>query len=179
MNEDLKAYVDGELPPDAAERLRAALDADPALCAEADALRTLATALRRLPEPEPVGQAATLAALGRRPVALWRSWLPALAACGLLMVVVSGLSRPQGRWVPAGWNPSRARGAGPVVATIPAVRRGAFVRYVRASGGQVRRDGAGLRAFYPPSVHEPLKRHFLLPEDLPWPTDGLRVRLVR
>ena len=68
--------------------------------------------------------------------------------------------------------------ATPTEATIPAVRRKAFVRYVRSLGGEVRRDGDGLRAFYPSAAHEGVKRRFLLPDALPWPTDGLRVRFA-
>lgn len=175
MNDDLKAYVDGELPPDAAERLRAVLDADPVLAREADALRVLGTALRRLPEPEPVGREATLLALRSRPMPLWRSWVPSLAACAAIVFFAAALGRREGRWVPAEYN--RA-GAVSIETTIPAIRRDAFVRFVRGRGGQVRWDGAGLRAFYPPAAHGALKRRFLLPNDLPWPTDGLRVRLA-
>lgn len=91
MNGDLKAYVDGELPPDAAERLRAALAADPALAREAESIRRLSDALRRLPEPEPVGQRATLAALARPARPLWQVWLPALAGCTVLLLVLAPL----------------------------------------------------------------------------------------
>ncbi len=181
MNDDLKAYVDGELPPDAAERVRAALDADPFLRKEAEALRSLGVALRALPEPEPVGQAATLAALSqRRP--LWSSplirlWGPALAGCAAVLLVASSLARhsvgppivPVVRLIP---------GNAAAEATIPAVRREAFIRYVRSLGGEVHRDGDGLRAFYPQTAHDDVKRRFLLPGDLAWPTDGLRIRLT-
>ena len=71
MNDDLKAYVDGELPPDAADRLRANLEADPALALQGEEFQRLSAALRALPEPMPVGQAATLEALARRRP-LWR-----------------------------------------------------------------------------------------------------------
>lgn len=177
MNDDLKAYVDGELPPEAAQRLRAALDADAVLAQEEATVRALSAALRSLPEPMPVGQAATLAALAqRRP--LWRTWAPALAACLAVLVVASGLvHREAGRWVPAENRGTRSTSAR-VETTIPAVRQGAFERYVRSLGGMVRRDGEGLRAFYPQGAHESLKRRFLLPDDLPWPTDGLRVHLA-
>lgn len=180
MNDDLKAYVDGELPPDAAERLRTALDADPALAREADALRALGVALRRLPEPDPVGRAATLAALQRRPKPLWRVWAPALAGCAAVLAAVVALpERELGPLVrPAGIEGLR-KGAPSVETAIPAVRREAFERFVRQRGGQVRRDGDGLRAFYPSTAHEAVKRRFLLPENLAWPTDGLRVRLER
>lgn len=179
MNDDLKAYVDGELPPDAAERLRLALERDPVLRAEADALRALSTALRRMPEPEPVGQAATLAALSnRRP--LWRVWTPALAGCAAVLIVA--LSIQQSRipsWFPARYHRETLPAPVSVEATIPAARRESFVRFVRSLGGEVHPDGDGLRAFYPSAAHERLKARFLLPEDLAWPTDGLRVRLTR
>ncbi len=177
MSDDLKAYVDGELPADAAERLRRAMEADAGLRADAEALRGLSAALRGLPEPLPVGRAATLAALSaRRP--LWRTWTPALAGCAAVLLVASGLNaQRRGPVVPVEHVYSVP--ATPGEATIPAVRREAFERMVREMGGQVRPDGDGLRAFYPPAAHERLKARFLLPEDLAWPTDGLRVRLAR
>ncbi len=90
MNDDLKAYVDGELPPDAAERLRARLDTEPELALQGEEFRRLSAALRALPEPMPVGQAATLEALARhRPI--WRGWTIALAGCAAVLAAVSTL----------------------------------------------------------------------------------------
>ena len=177
MNDDLKAYIDGELPPDAAERLRDALEADPALRAEEAALRGLTEAIRRMPAPEPVGQAATLAALGGRRPSLVRGWAFALAGCAAVLFLASSLPRPDRRSPVTTTTIERTAVTSTVEPSIPAVRREAFERYVRERGGQVRRDGDGLRAFYPEGAHEPLKRRFLLPDDLPWPADGLRVRL--
>lgn len=179
MNDDLKAYVDGELPPDAAERLRVALEADPALRQEAEAMRALSTALRRLPEPEPVGQAATLAALGSRRPSLVRGWVFALAGCAAVILVASSLPRIDLQPRPVLATTDKTEAVSPAVEpSIPAVRREAFVRYVRERGGQVRRDGDGLRAFYPESAHESLRRRFLLPDELPWAADGLKVKLT-
>lgn len=179
MNDDLKAYVDGELPPDAAERLRVALESDPALREEAEAMRALSSALRRLPEPEPVGQAATLAALGSRRPSLVRGWAFALTGCAAVILVALSLPRIelQPRPMPAAFSKSEAS-VPALEPSIPMVRREAFVRYVRERGGQVRPDGDGLRAFYPEGAHEALRRRFLLPEELPWAADGLKVKLT-
>lgn len=182
MNDDLKAYVDGELPPDAAERIRATLDADPVMRWETEKLRDLGAALRSLPEPEPVGRAATLAALARRrnPVGgLLRLWAPALAGCAALLGLASVMVRPSfhGAILPTGLI-RLSSAAAPAEASLPAARRTAFVRYVRSLGGEVHRNGDELRAFYPQAAHEDVKRRFEFPADLPWPTDGLRVRLM-
>ena len=178
MNDDLKAYVDGELPPDAAERLRAQLERDPDLVREAEAMRDLSASLRGMPQPTAIGREAALASMrGRRP-SLVPGWSFALAGCAAVLLIASGLSHRNVRPVlmpaelPVAVAPSRE-------ASIPAVRREAFIRYVHDLGGEVRKDGDGLRAFYPESSHDRVVRRFLLPEDLPWPADGLRVRLVR
>ena len=178
MNDDLKAYVDGELPPDAAERLRGRLAADPELRDEEAAFQRLSAELRRLPEPPTVGREATLAAIGRKRTFPVLSWSFALAGCAAVLVVASGLSRRDGGWRTVDYRPARAaRPYAAVEASIPAVRRAAFIRYVHDLGGEVRRDGDGLRAFYPESSHDRVVRRFLLPDDLPWPADGLRIRL--
>ena len=178
MNDDLKAYADGELPPDAVARLRAALDADPALRREEETIRSLSVALRSLPAPDPVGRAATLAALqARRP--LWRAWAPALAGCAAVLLIAAALARREASPPIVSIDHRQEVVSVPTDATVPVVRRAAFERYVRSLGGEVRRDGDGLRAFYPQAAHEDVKRRFLLPDDLPWPTDGLRVRLAR
>ena len=177
MNDDLKAYVDGELPPDAAERLRAALERDPALAHEADALRRLSLSLRRLPEPEPVGQAATLAALGRRREPIFRGWGLALAGCAAVALVAALASnvRVGPRIVPAA--NVRSVEPVPVEVSIPAVRRNAFTRFVQKRGGEIHRDALGLRAVYPSSLHIELLQRFELPKETPWAAEGLRVRL--
>ena len=177
MNDDLKAYVDGELPPDAAERLRRRLEGDPDLLRETEAMRDLSASLKSLPQVRPLGRETALAAINRRRPSLALSWGFALSACTAVVVVAFGLSHRNLRPVlvpaelPIATAPSRE-------ASIPAVRREAFIRFVRDLGGEVRRDGDGLRAFYPESSHDRVIRRFLLPNDLPWPADGLRVRLA-
>jgi hypothetical protein len=73
LHEDLKAYVDRELPPDRMAEIEAAIQADPVLRAEVDEIRGLSHAVRALgTTPDPVGLERTLRALQRRP---W--WSPA------------------------------------------------------------------------------------------------------
>lgn len=181
MNDDLKAYVDGELPPEAAERIRAALERDRELAREAEALREIGACLRSFPEPEPVGQAATLAALTSRRGSFTGNWGFALAACaGVLFVAtwVSGV-RLRGPVIPVRNGDGPRVELPPVEVEIPSVRRKAFEKFIQERGGQVRRDGDGLRAFYDPGLQRELIQRFNLPERTPWPAEGLRVRLTQ
>ena len=178
MNDDLKAYIDGELPPDAAERLRAALASDPALRADETALRGLTEAVRAMPAPEPLGKAATLAALSTKRPSLARGWAFALAGCAAVAFVASSLPRLERAPRAFTTTVTKTTTTSTEEPSIPVARRDAFVRYVRERGGQVRRDGDGLRAFYPEGAHDALRRRFLLPEDLAWRADGLRVVLT-
>lgn len=64
--DDLKAYLDGELPPLRMAEIRDAIDADPALAEEVEQLRTLSTSLQAFAaRPTVVGLEDTLSALGR------------------------------------------------------------------------------------------------------------------
>jgi len=189
MNDDLKAYIDGELPPDAAERLREALSQDPAMAQQAEVFRRLSSSLRALPEPEPVGQAATLAALSAPRTPLLRNWGFSLAACAaVLCVAVWATSRPnRGPGIPIKWlhnessttRPPSPEPAEPVEVKIPAVRREAFIRFIHDRGGMVRPDGDILLAFYPIGSQDELMRRFALPDGTPWPAEGLRVRFEK
>lgn len=182
MNEDLKAYVDGELPAGAAERLRERLKGDHELVSEEEAVRRLSEALRSLPHPPTRGMQTTLAAVNRPRG--WRDpfvrgWAFALVGCAALAII--GVALPH--WRAPRWGlaahdrPIAARA--PVTVELPTVRARVFARFVRGRGGYVRWDGAGLRAFYGPDVHEELIRRFDFPTDTPWATDGLRIRLIR
>ena len=53
--DDLVAYLDGELEPNASEAIEAKLSADPAVRSEADALKKTWDLLDYLPRPEPSG----------------------------------------------------------------------------------------------------------------------------
>ncbi len=56
IREDLKAYLDGELPPQRMEEVRAALDADPALREELEFMRLMGFEIKRLAaEPQVTG----------------------------------------------------------------------------------------------------------------------------
>lgn len=107
-NEDLSAYLDGELPPEASARVERALSADPALKAELEQLRLVRTMLSKHGRVDaPFGfKAKVLAAVAEEPApaSSWRSWLRrpfgipvegfAVALAALLVVIVVG-SREQ------------------------------------------------------------------------------------
>ena len=149
MNDDLKAYVDGELPPDAADRLRTRLEADPELALQGEEFRRLSMALRGLPEPMSVGQAATLEALARRRP-LWRGWTLALAGCAAVLAVVSTL-------------PSRAPAASAVQPAVFDQRRGMEVPEERSLSEDKALSGAkassGGMSFKAPIVKEAPEPH--------------------
>jgi hypothetical protein len=181
LNDDLKAYVDGELPPEAAERVRAALERDRELAQEAEQLREIGACLRAFPEPEPVGQAATLAALSARRGSFAGTWGFALAACAGVLFVATWVSgtRLNSPWIPILKGATLRSELPPVEVDIPSVRQKAFEKFIQERGGQVRKDGDGLRAFYNPSLHREMIQRFNLPEGTPWPAEGLRIRLEK
>lgn len=202
MNDDLKAYVDGELPPDAAEHLRAAMESDSALQSEVDDFRSLSEALRRLPEPEPVGQAATLAALAkRRP--LWRTWVPALAGCAAVLLAVATLPSREismSRIQPAVFSKSDTKGAAAVAepqalegafaapklqdtdasaaAAKPSLQRNKvsdFEAAGQARHGTTTLKGKALRATHPKRTHRETQKKLGPPENLPQRPDDVKV----
>ncbi|RYG26831.1 hypothetical protein EON82_01710 [bacterium] len=180
MNDDLKAYVDGELPPDIAERMREALERDRDLALQAEQFRQIGDTLRSFPEPEPVGQAATLAALSAPRGSFGRTWGLALAGCAAVLIGATWVSKGgmRGRWIPIQMPPTQRVELPPVEVEIPAARGKAFEKFIQQRGGQVRKDGDGLRAFYDPSLQRELIQRFNLPEGTPWPAEGLRIRLT-
>ena len=92
IREDLKAYLDGELPPERAEVIRLALDKDASLRDEVETMRMLGLEIRRLAnEPVPVGaEAASDRLVRRKPKFI----LTAVALCGL--IVFAGFWARQG-----------------------------------------------------------------------------------
>jgi hypothetical protein len=161
--------------------MRAALERDRDLAREAEQLREIGACLRSFPEPEPVGQAATLAALSARRGSLLGTWGFALAACTgvLFFATVISAGGLRGRWdLAGGWRHEKPRTLPAVEVEIPSVRRKAFEKFIHDRGGQVRQDGDDLRAFYDPSLQRELIQRFELPESTPWPAEGLRVKLA-
>lgn len=99
LHEDLKAYVDRELPPVRMAEIADAVAADPALAREVQRLTALSQAVRLADEEVPVlGLDQTLRALDRhRPRPVWGRWVPlvALAASvvGLFTIYRGEMSR--------------------------------------------------------------------------------------
>lgn len=91
--DDLKAFLDGELPPEQMAEMREAIDRDPMLAQEAKEIEAISASLRLgAAQPSAAGLEATLAALSRnapkerRP---WWPWLvPVAAMAGALVFVV-------------------------------------------------------------------------------------------
>ncbi len=74
IRDDLKAFVDGELDPQRAAEVQAALDADPALKQEAEFMRVLGFEIKRLAaEPAVTGRAEAIQAVRK---AGWPWWHP-------------------------------------------------------------------------------------------------------
>lgn len=93
IREDLKAYLDGELPAARMEEVRAALESDPELRSEAEFMGRLGSAIREMSaEPEIVGMEKVLGAVsGRRKQLAWPrlNWAVVGAAACVLVVLVS------------------------------------------------------------------------------------------
>ncbi len=103
-NEDLSAYLDGELPPEASASVERALSSDPTLQAELEQLRLVRSMLSKHGRVEaPFGfKARVLAAVAEEPAPTptWKVWLRrpfgipiegfAVALAALLVVVVVG-----------------------------------------------------------------------------------------
>jgi len=65
--EDLKAFLDNELPPGRMDEMRAAVEKDPELAHELEELRQLSVSIRAAAfNPVPVGLESTLAAVGKK-----------------------------------------------------------------------------------------------------------------
>lgn len=88
FEEDLSAYIDGELPPERVKELEAALAKDPALRSLEQRLRKSIEAVEALPVPEtssPALRRAVLAAIDEP--TFWERWftLPRLLPIGLAL----------------------------------------------------------------------------------------------
>lgn len=94
--DDLKAYVDGELPAERMADLRELEGTDAAWAAEVAEMRRIGTTLRAMaPQPTAVGLHSTLAALNRKSARPWfrQPWVPALVCASLAAVVMSTVLR--------------------------------------------------------------------------------------
>jgi anti-sigma factor RsiW len=109
--EELHAFIDGELPADRTAAVAAALEADPILAARVAAFAAdkaaLAAAFRPIgQQPVPtswialIQQAATHAPTARRRVRPWARWAVGLAAC--LLLVLGGVAWLEQRGPPEG-----------------------------------------------------------------------------
>lgn len=88
IRDDLKAYVDGELSPERAAEVRAAVEADPALLQEVEFMKALGFEIKRLAkDPQPVGYESTMKAVGRKRKIWWSPANLAVAAVAVLFVV--------------------------------------------------------------------------------------------
>jgi len=122
----LSAYLDGELPPEAARAVAAWLDGDPEALRESERLRRLWDLLGTYPdEPVPVGfsdRVLAAAGVGRsaRPTSrLFFARRPALAAASLLVALGAGLlvGRLGGR--PTGGGEPPASGVVALLGDLP------------------------------------------------------------
>jgi|GEM_PF-6200308 len=88
IREDLKAFVDHELPPARTDEVAHAIQGDPALQREVVEIETLSKEIRAIaPAYRPVGIEDTLARIGAKPRS-GRSALPRLAWAGLAVTAV-------------------------------------------------------------------------------------------
>ncbi len=94
IRDDLKAYLDGELPPQRAEEVRAAIEQDDSLRQEVEFMRLLSKSLRAAEKPAPVeGYEETVARVAKgRPWPAWLRWGVAGGGCvaGLLLLGWAG-----------------------------------------------------------------------------------------
>ncbi|MCO5297157.1 MAG: DUF4349 domain-containing protein [Fimbriimonadaceae bacterium] len=89
VREDLKAYLDGELSEVRAAIVAAALESDPTLREELEALRAIGEGIREVAlNPAVQGYEKTLSAVRRR-TPWWRRALPVAATLGAAIVVVA------------------------------------------------------------------------------------------
>lgn len=117
IREDLKAYVDGELSAERAAEVSAAINADPVLQSEIEAMKALTKQIRTFAAtPEPTGMEQTLRAL-RRPLPWWspiggtgRLVWGAAATLGILIVFANVLPRAQSEMATGGDVASVATG---------------------------------------------------------------------
>jgi hypothetical protein len=122
--EDLKAFLDGELPEPRAQEIRLALARDADLAAESEALQQISQAIQGVPEPAAHGLEQTLWALENqkrkpkpRPVP-WFIGLGLAGACSLLMAInllgrgqmedAAGLARESGATIAASPDSAKA-----------------------------------------------------------------------
>lgn len=92
-HDDLKAYLDGELPAEQMAEMREAIEGDPMLAHEAKELESISLTLRHAAaQPQAVGLEETLRALGRaepKERRAWWPWLvPVAAMAGALVFIV-------------------------------------------------------------------------------------------
>jgi hypothetical protein len=113
-NDDLSAYLDGELPPEASARVQRALASDPVLVVELEQLRLVRSMLSKHGRVDaPFGfKARVLAAVADEPAptSTWKTWLRrpfgipvegfAVALAALLVVVVVGNREQAGDGAP-------------------------------------------------------------------------------
>lgn len=90
--DDLKAFVDGELPPLRMAEIQDAIDRDPALAAEVEEIRGIGYLFTQMREDVvPVGLEETLARLQKRPARRWSFGVPlAVAAASVAVVILIG-----------------------------------------------------------------------------------------
>ncbi|MGV3616734.1 MAG: hypothetical protein ACO1SV_15510 [Fimbriimonas sp.] len=90
LHDDLKAYLDGELPAERMAEMREAIDRDPMLAQEAEALSGISGAIKMAAaQPSSVGLEETLKALSRRERRPWWPWLaPLVVGAAALWFVV-------------------------------------------------------------------------------------------
>lgn len=93
VRDDLKAYLDGELPPTRMAEVREAIERDPALAREARELADLSVSIKAVaPQPAATGLDQTLAALQRRSTRSRGWWI--LVPAGLTAVLIVAIVAP-------------------------------------------------------------------------------------
>jgi len=99
VRDDLKAFLDNELPPARMEEVKAAVESDSSLRAELECLKSIAESIRAYAaEPEVVGMEATLQRIQRPIPAFWepfyRSPIVTTALAMFVIVLVSSILFP-------------------------------------------------------------------------------------